>query len=188
MLHKTIQSFSQCTYILKGLVVLVLRVGTYFQKQKKKSDENITAPTASDYRLNPQLTYLGNKIRIEIRGNCFKQDEIIHSPEKVVNIYLAYEISKKLGSYSTLKNYLFAAVSLTKNADIDKCKFSGYGIEFGGHGLFSHPSGGTGRNVIIFAVDMISSRKIDNKKKDILILGKAPTQGLEETLSAEKMY
>ena len=35
---------------------------------------------------------------------------------------------------------------------------------------------------------MSSSTKIDNKKKDILILSKGPTQGLEHTLSAEKMY
>ena len=30
----------------------------------------------------------------------------------------------------TLVNCLFGAVSLTKNADIDKCKYSGYGIGF----------------------------------------------------------
>ena len=35
---------------------------------------------------------------------------------------------------------------------------------------------------------MSSSAKIDNRKKDILILGKGPTQGLEHTLSAEKLY
>ena len=35
---------------------------------------------------------------------------------------------------------------------------------------------------------MSSSAKIDNRKKDILILGKSPTQGLEHTLSAEKLY
>ena len=35
---------------------------------------------------------------------------------------------------------------------------------------------------------MSSSTKIDNRKKDILILGKGPIQGLEHTLSAEKMY
>ena len=35
---------------------------------------------------------------------------------------------------------------------------------------------------------MSSSTKIDNRKKDILILGKGPTQGLEHTLSAEKMF
>ena len=35
---------------------------------------------------------------------------------------------------------------------------------------------------------MSSSTKIDNRKKDILILGKDPTQGLEHILTAEKMY
>ena len=35
---------------------------------------------------------------------------------------------------------------------------------------------------------MSSSTKIDNRKNDILILRKGPTQGLEYTLSAEKMY
>ena len=32
------------------------------------------------------------------------------------------------------------------------------------------------------------TKKIDNRKRDILILGKGPTQGVEHTLSAEKMY
>ena len=35
---------------------------------------------------------------------------------------------------------------------------------------------------------MSSLTKIDNKRKDILILGKGPTQGLEHTLSAGKIY
>ena len=35
---------------------------------------------------------------------------------------------------------------------------------------------------------MSSPTKIDNRKNDILILGKGPTQGLEHTLNAEKMY
>ena len=35
---------------------------------------------------------------------------------------------------------------------------------------------------------MSSSTKIDNRKKDILILGKSPTQGLEHPQSAEKNY
>ena len=33
---------------------------------------------------------------------------------------------------------------------------------------------------------MSSSTHIDNKKKDILVLGKGPTQGLEHTLTAKK--
>ena len=35
---------------------------------------------------------------------------------------------------------------------------------------------------------MSSSTKIDNRKKDILILGNGPKQGLEHTPSAEKLY
>ena len=46
-----------------------------------------------------------------------------------------------------------------------------------------------GKNVIIFGVDMSSSVHIDNKKKDILILGKGPTQGLDDaTLTPEAQY
>ena len=48
--------------------------------------------------------------------------------------------------------------------------------------------GGFPQNVLIFWVDMSSSPYIDNKKKDILVLGRGPTQGLESTLTAEKMY
>ena len=35
---------------------------------------------------------------------------------------------------------------------------------------------------------MSFSAHIDNKKKDILVLGIGPTQGLEHTLTAEKTY
>ena len=35
---------------------------------------------------------------------------------------------------------------------------------------------------------MSSSAHVDNKKKDILFLGKGPAQGLEHALTAEKMY
>ena len=84
---------------------------------------------------------------------------------------------------------MFGAVKLTKNADNDKYKYSGYGIGFDGKGFFLHPSGGTGRNVISFGVDMSSSTKIGNKGEDILILGLGPTFGLgEKALSAEKMF
>ena len=75
-------------------------------------------------------------------------------------------------------------VTLTKNADTDKCKYSGYGIGFDRKGSFPYPGIGVGRNVTIFGVNMSSSTKTDNRKKDILILVKGPTQGLEHTLSA----
>ena len=45
------------------------------------------------------------------------------------------------------------------------------------------------RNVIIFGVDISSSLHIDNKKKDILILGIDPMQGLDDnTLTTEAKY
>ena len=62
----------------------------------------------------------------------------------------------------------------------------GYGTGFDRRGRFSFPGGGFGQNVIIFGVDMSSSAHIDNKKKDILVLGIGPTQGLEHTLTPEK--
>ena len=66
--------------------------------------------------------------------------------------------------------------------------YFGYGNGFNRHESFSFSGTGLGRNVIISGVDMSSSTKIDNRKKDILILGKSPTQELGYTLGAEKMY
>ena len=119
-----------------------------------------------------------------------KQDKITNTHGKVVNISIVYEISKgiNISDYPTLENCLFGAVSLSKNADIDKYGYSGYGIAFDRRGRFSFPGTSLGRNVIMFGVDVSSSTKIDNRKKDILILGKGPTQGLKHTLCAEKMY
>ena len=86
-------------------------------------DENITAPTTSDYSLNPQLSYYGTNTRVEFKGSCLKQDKITYNHGKVVNNYIVYEISNNNNNnsnYPTSKNCLFSAVSLTKNADIDK--------------------------------------------------------------------
>ena len=109
---------------------------------------------------------------------------------KAVNIYIAYELTAS-SSHSddlTLKHSLFGAIRLTKKADIDNYQYSRCGIGFDRKGSFSFPGGGFGQNVIVFGVDKSSSVHVDNKKKDILILEKGPTQGLEHTLTAEKMY
>ena len=77
---------------------------------------------------------------------------------------------------------------LTKNADIEKYWYSGFGIGFDRRSRFSFPGGAFGQNILIIGVDMSSSAHIDNKKKDISVLGKGPTQELEHTLTAEKMH
>ena len=89
----------------------------------------------------------------------------------------------------TIKSCLFGVVTLTKNADIDKYRYPGYRMGFDRRSSFSFPDGGFGQNIIIFGVDMNSSIHIDNKGKDILIVGKGLTQGLgEHSLTAEKIY
>ena len=130
-----------------------------------------------------------SKIRIKFNGSFLNRfpSTILHGD--IVNIYIVYEITSDYSSinYPTLENCLFGSVKLTKNADIDKYGYSGYGIGFERNTSFS-VGNEIGKNVIILGVDMSSSTKIDNRKKDILILGIGPTQGLEYTLSAEKMY
>ena len=70
-----------------------------------------------------------------------KQDKVIFNHRKVVNIYTVFEISKSnnISDYTALENCLFGAVTLTKDADIDRYKFSWYRIGFDGHGSFSFP-------------------------------------------------
>ena len=125
------------------------------------------------------------------RGSCLKEDRAKREYDKIINIYIVYDLQSNL-NYNpdfTLENCLFGAVKITKNTDVDKYKYSGYGIGFDGRGVFTHPAGSFGNNAIIFGVDMSSSVHIDNKGKDILILGSGLTQGLgEHSLTAEKMY
>ena len=78
---------------------------------------------------------------------------------------------------------MFGAVKLTKHVvDVDQYKYSGYCIGFDRKVSYSFGVE-IGRDVIIFGADMSSSLHIDDKKKDILILGKGPTQGLKHTLT-----
>ena len=160
------------------------------RKSKGLSNESFKAISTSDNSFNPILSYYGTKIRVKFTGDCLKQTKITYTHGKVVNIYIVYELgaSSSNNSNPTINNCLFGAVTLTKNANIDKYGYFGYGIGFDRIGSFSFPGGGFGQNGIIFGADMSSSANIDNKKKDILVLEIGPTQGLDHTLTAEKMY
>ena len=178
--------------INKYFKVITTNATNYVSSWKSKglSDESIKPPATSDNSLNPELSYYGTKTRVKFTGSCLKQSKVSYTHSTTVNIYIVYEVGAASSNDNdpTLKNCLFGAVTLTKNADIEKYGYSGYGIGFDRRSSFSFPSGGFGQNIITFGVDMSSSTKIYNRKKDILILGKGPTQGLEHTLSAEKMY
>ena len=144
----------------------------YYWQSKGLSDERIN----SNLSVSPFLDCYGTKARVGFNGGCSKQDSVAFNHKKLVNIYIVCEISKNINisNYPILENCLFWAVSLDKNDDIDRYGYSGYGIGFDGHGSFSFPGTRLGRNLIIFGVDISSSTKIGNRKKDILILGKGP--------------
>ena len=99
----------------------------------------------------------------------------------IVNVYIVYELgaSSCNDNDPTLKNCLFGSVALRKNKDIEKYWYSVYGIGFDRRGSFSFPGEGFGQNVIFFGVDMsYLAIHIDNKGKDVSVLGVGPTQGL----------
>ena len=118
--------------------------------------------------VNTLIDCVGNKIRLKFGGSCLKQsNKLTYTHRTIVNIYIVYELdaSSSRNNDPTLKNLFFGAVTLTKDADIDKYGYSGYGIAFDRKSSFSFPDGGFGQNAIIFGVDMSFSAHTDDKKK-----------------------
>ena len=113
-------------------------------------NESIKPPTTSDNSLTPELNYYGTKTSVKFTRSCLKQSSHIFTHKKVVNIYIVYELaaSSSHDSDPTIKNCLFGAVTLTKNADIEKYKYSGYDIGFDRRSSFSFTGGGFGQKFI----------------------------------------
>ena len=131
---------------------------------KGLSSESIKPPTTSNNSLAPAINNYGTKTRVKFTGSCLQQSKISYTHRKIVNIYVVYELGASSSNINdpTLKNCLFGALTLTRNADIDKYGYSGYGTGFDRRSSFSFPDGGFGQNIIIFEVDMSSSSHIDN--------------------------
>ena len=131
------------------------------------SDLDIKPIKTNNYLLNPRIDqYDTSKIRIKFDGSFLNRfpPSIIHG--KIVNIYIVYEITSNYNdsNYPTIENCLFGSVKLIKNTDINKYGYFGYGIGFDRKASFSNGND-TGKNVIIFGVDMSLSSKIDDRKK-----------------------
>ena len=134
-----------------------------------------------------------SRIRLKFKGSYLKQeDKAPFTPKNVVNLLIVYELdtwSQELNTDFTLKDFSFGSVKLTKNADPDKHKYSFSNLRFDSRSEFSLPDRSMSKNAIIFGVDMSLSLHLDNKKKDILILGKGSTQGLNDAvLTGEAQY
>ena len=156
---------------------------------KSNIEENIENITKSDSTSAP--TFVDHHVLSDINFNGHSLINI-SIPKKVINLYISYILKPwlwNLNRYFTLKNCLFGSVKLTKNAHPDKYKYNGYGIGFDSHSEFLFRDESMEKNVINFGADMSSFVHIDDKNKDILILGKGATQGLDDTiLTSEAKY
>ena len=148
----------------------------------------ISFVTTSDGRVS-KLVYDNARIKLKFNGDLLKLNKVTYNHGPIVNIYIVYRlIPTTKDSSVSLKNCLFGAVKLTKNAYIDKYKYSGYSIGFNSRGSFTHPSGGYGRNVI-FGADLSSSTHGNKKRRSILVFSKDFIQGIDNTtIYAEKTY
>ena len=98
-------------------------------KSKRLSDETITPYATSDNSLTPLIDHYGSKVRVKFNNSCLKQsNKLTYSYGARANIYIIYELSASSSNDNdpTLKNCLFGAVTLTKNADIEKYGYSGF--------------------------------------------------------------
>ena len=104
------------------------------------------------------------KVKVESKGSCLKQDKVNFTPRNVVNVFIVYELdtwSKNFNAYFTLKDCLeLIQINI----------------------IFS-VSNNWGKNAIILEVDSSLSLHFDNNKK------KYPTQELDDTkITAEGNY
>ena len=118
------------------------------------SDKRINSVKTSNHTITPNVNYYGTETRVEFIGSYLKQDNVTFTHGKVVNIFSIYEISKSINisDYPTIEKCLFGAISLTENVDIDKYKYSGYGIGFDRYGSFSSSGIRLGKNLIILII------------------------------------
>ena len=145
------------------------------------------------------------KMHVYLKGSHFQQHNILtlnndHILDKnVVNIYIVYKLDPITSSRDTttftIQISLFGAMQITKNADISKYNYKGYGICFDGRKEFAQvrKRGNSNdttmtRNVIIFGVDMSFSKHANNKRNNIYVMGKDYVQRINDTtLYAEKI-
>ena len=84
------------------------------------SNESLEVNYTTSNTLTPSVNYYGDKVTLRFTGSVLQQKIVRYSHEKVVGIYVVYEITNfpKTDSYPTLANALYGGVKLTKNGDI----------------------------------------------------------------------
>ena len=144
------------------------------------------------------------KMYVFLKGSHFQQNNVLTSNndhvinDNVVNIYIVYKLDPitSRDTTFTIKNALFGAMQITKNADTSKYNYKGYGICFDESKEFTHVrkrgnfnDTTVARNVIIFGVDMSFSKHANKKRNNIYVMGKDYVQRINDTtIYTEKMY
>ena len=175
MVHYSYEQYIELLLSWKSVVLL------------EESIENIAT---SDSNFAPTLINYYPLRNITFSGNCLINNSNDSSLGEV-NSYISYtpdQLLRDLDTDFTLKNCLFVSVKLTKNADLNKYKYSSYGIGFDSRSELLFIDGSYGKNVFIFGAGTNSSVHVDNKGKNIFILGEGPTQRLDDSTSTSEAY
>ena len=91
-------------------------------KSKGLSDEKIILTVTSTDKSATKTIYDNARIKVRFNGDLLRP---------VVNIYIVYETTPDTKTSNiTLENCLFGAIKITENSDVNKYKYSGYGIGF----------------------------------------------------------
>ena len=101
-------------------------------KSKGLSGENIKPPSTSNNSFNLGINYTDStKIQVKFDGTCLKQEKLMFTHKKLVNMDILYET-----------NLLpFTVGKLTIKADLNKYTYSGCGIGFDADGSFPSSNG-----------------------------------------------
>ena len=140
---------------------------------------------------SPTLLKKNNRLGVTFNGNYMKQSKLDYAQEKIVNLYIVYELKNRRVDNPdfTVQNGLFVAVKITKNVNTSHYKYEGYGICFGSELSFSFGSRIDAKNVIIFGVNTSNSSHSTNKTQNIYVLGKDFVQGINNTtIYGKKIY
>ena len=95
-------------------------------KSNGMSEEKIENITKSDSNFAPSFVDLHVLPDIKFYGDCLIKYDI-SIPKKVISLYISYTLGpllRNLNTDFTLVNCLFGSVKLTKNADLNKYKYS----------------------------------------------------------------
>ena len=145
--------------------------------------------TINNNSLAPKLEYTYKNMFVKFNGSCLIKQNKFTFNKKILNIYIVSDLDSNINKLDPiLENRLFGTIKITKNSNIDKYKYSSYGLGFDSKGVFSHPTGSFGNDAIIFGVDENGSIHASNRGNNILVLGKSLTQINNTTIYAAKMY